>query len=197
MSQMSDATQLAYVWPVEPWPRENARGAPHWRLGVHTFGPAGHSPVVLGMAHRALQEVARLAPQRKRADLPFPTAADQPTFQHDLALLDAQWHAVRAWFREVMEQAEAEVADHGGPLTGVLAAQAKQAARLAHDVAIRCADFAYVWAGSAALRKGNVIGRVFRNVHAAAQHVVLDRQILVSAGPVVGMRLRSGLERSW
>jgi alkylation response protein AidB-like acyl-CoA dehydrogenase len=173
------------LWWLNPWAPENPRGARYWQIGVDAAGPAGHTPIALGMAQRALEEIAVLAPTRKRIDATFPTVADQPTFLHDLALREAELRAARLYFHDIIVRSEAELIENGGPLRHDLAQRVKQASRLAHDVALRCVDFAYEWSGSAGLRKGHVIGRLFRNMHAINQHVVLDRNILVLGAPSI------------
>lgn len=182
-----------YVLSTNPWPLEQYRGSDLWREGAEVLGPVGHSPIALGMGHRALQEIAALTPTRKRVDANFPTVADQPLFQHGLALLDIELKAIRNYFYAHVEANERYVGEYGGPLAEAEVRKMQQTTRYLHDVCIRCVDFAYEWSGSAGLRKGHVIGRLFRNMHAINQHVVIDRNILIGAAPFVRDELAAGL----
>jgi alkylation response protein AidB-like acyl-CoA dehydrogenase len=137
------------------------------------------------MAHRALQEIASLAPTRKRRDVAFPTVGDQPTFQAGLALLDVELKAMRTYLHATAASAVDYVTQYGGPLPPSEGREVQQLGCLLHDVCIRCVDFAYAWSGSTGLRRGHIIGRLFRNMHAINQHVIVDRNLLVEAAPGV------------
>ena len=52
----------------------------------------------------------------------------------------------------------------------------------ATHVAADTVRFAYRWAGSDALRQPSVLGRCFRDMHAATQHVFVDNNTLSDAG---------------
>jgi alkylation response protein AidB-like acyl-CoA dehydrogenase len=182
--------------PLNPWRQDFPRGAAYWRIGVDALGPAGHTPCALGMAHRALQEIATIAPTRKRQDMEFPTLADQPRFQHDLALLDAELRSARVAFHTIMAEADAEVAVTGGPATPEMAHHIKQQVRVVHDVAVRCATFAYQNAGSTGFRSGHVLGRLLADLNTINTHVVVDPQILNAAAPTIMSELQAGLARA-
>lgn len=177
---------------LNPWRRDFPRGITYWRIGVDALGPAGHTPCALGMAHRALQEIATLAPTRKRIDIQFPTLADQPRFLHDLALLDARLRSARLAFHSVMGTADAEVAETGGPVKPETAHRIKQQVRVVHDVAIDCVNFAYHNGGSTGFRDGHMISRLHRDVHTINTHVVVDPNLLSVAGPTVIEDLQLG-----
>jgi alkylation response protein AidB-like acyl-CoA dehydrogenase len=177
---------------LNPWKNDFPRGATYWRIGVDALGPAGHTPCALGMAHRALQEIATLAPTRKRIDIQFPTLADQPRFQHDLVKLDAELKSARVGFHHIMSAADAEVAESGGPVTPEMAHHIKQQVRVVHDVAVRCADFAYHNGGSTGFRDGHTISRLLRDLHTINTHVVVDPQVLNAAAPTVLQELQAG-----
>ena len=181
-----------FVFHASPSPSAYPRGALWWRIGPASVGPASHTPIALGMACRALQEIAALAQHRNRQDGAYPTVADQPLFQHDLALREAELSAARALFYSIAARCQADVASRGGPLAPELADHVKQTARYVHDVAIRCVDFAYDWSGSAGLRKGSVISRLFKNTHAINQHIFVDRNALIAAAHTVISELAAG-----
>ena len=57
----------------------------------------------------------------------------------------------------------------------------RQATTWATDVAAEAVRFAYLASGSDGLRNPSVIGRCFRDIHAATQHVVVDDSTIVQA----------------
>jgi alkylation response protein AidB-like acyl-CoA dehydrogenase len=179
---------------LNPWRQEFPRGITYWRIGIDALGPAGHTPCALGMAHRTLQEVATLAPTRKRIDIQFPTLADQPRFQHDVSLLDARLRSARVAFHDIMSRAVAEVAELGGPVGPETTHRIKQQVRVCHDVAIACADFAYHNGGSTGFRDGHPISRLHRDLHTINTHVVVDPNLLSVAAPTVMADLKAGLK---
>jgi alkylation response protein AidB-like acyl-CoA dehydrogenase len=178
---------------LNPWKNNFPRGATYWRIGVDALGPAGHTPCALGMAHRALQEIATLAPTRKRIDMQFPTLADQPEFQREIAKLDAELKSARIGYHHMMALADAEVAETGGPATPETAHHIKQHVRVVHDVGIKCVDFAYQNGGSTGFRNGHTISRLMRDLHTINTHVVVDPQVLNAAAPTIMQELQSGL----
>jgi alkylation response protein AidB-like acyl-CoA dehydrogenase len=178
---------------LNPWKNDFPRGATYWRIGVDALGPAGHTPCALGMAHRALQEIATLAPTRKRVDIQFPTLADQPQFQERLAKLDGELKSARVGFHHIMSLADAEVAESGGPVSPEMAHHIKQQVRVVHDVGVQCVDFAYQNGGSTGFRNGHVITRLFRDLHTINTHVVVDPNVLNAAAPTIMQELQAGL----
>ncbi|MCU1480930.1 MAG: putative oxidoreductase [Subtercola sp.] len=174
-----------FTFSMNPWPERVLRGAPRHRVGLGVHGVTGQPPVSLGAARRALEEVATLAQQRKRRDGPYATVADQPLFQHDIAVLDAELTAARLAYYDFVAQVDDYATNSPDPMTEYWGDRAKQASRYALDVALKCVDFAYYWAGTTALRRGNIIGQLFLNVHAMNLHLVMDRNAILQAGPTV------------
>jgi hypothetical protein len=58
----------------------------------------------------------------------------------------------------------------------------RQTTTYATRIAAEVVRFAYTWAGSNALRQPSVLGRCFRDMHAATQHVFVDNNTLTDAG---------------
>jgi len=173
------------VVDINPWPAKVQRGAAFWSLGFDVLGGNGHSPVALGVARRALEEIALLAPNRKRVDGPFATVGDQPHFQHEFVSLDAELRSARLAFYDNLETLEAWAGENEGPATPELTAHSKQIVRHLHDVAIRAVDFAFYWSGSAGLRNGHPIGRAFRDMHVINQHIIVDRHLFIDSAPAL------------
>jgi alkylation response protein AidB-like acyl-CoA dehydrogenase len=174
-----------FVISLNPWPQAVHRGSPRHRVGLAVHGVTGQPPVSLGAARRALEEIAALARRRKRRDGPFATVADQPLFRHDIASLEAELDAARFAYYDFVEKVGAAAANGSGPMEPCWGDRAKQVCRHALDVALECVDFAYYWSGTSGLRRGNVIGQLFLDVHAMNLHLVMDRNVLVDAAATV------------
>lgn len=182
-----------FVVQVNPWLPKVYRGTSFWALGTEILGPIGHCPAALGVSHRALQEIAALAPKRQRRDGPYPAVGDQPHFQHELALHEAEWRAARLLYFDLLGALDDWTLNNDTPAPRELVNRAKQDVRYVHDVAIHCVDFAFEWSGSSGLRKDGVIGRAFRNVHAMNQHISVDRHNYIDAAPTILSSLAAGV----
>jgi alkylation response protein AidB-like acyl-CoA dehydrogenase len=183
------------VFHLNPWPERVLRGAPRHRVGLAVHGVMGQPPVSLGAARRALSEVAALSLKRKRFNGAYPILADEPLFQHDIAVLEAELNAARLAYYNFLGRLDDYATNDPGPMTPEWGDRAKQVCRYVVDVALKCVDFAYYWAGSTALRKGNVIGQLFLDVHAANLHVVMDRNAILQAGPTVIKQLAAEVDQ--
>ncbi len=155
-------------------------GEIHRSVPVVTAGPAGlgaigHGGVVLGLAHRALEEVVALAQTRR--PMGGSPVAERDVFRHDLVAHDAGLRAARALLYQLVKRSRSggtdEIGDH----------HIFQALVHLHDVGGAAIEFAYRWAGTSALRGANALGRAMRDMHAASQHMAVDRQRLIDAAP--------------
>lgn len=174
-----------FVFSMNPWPVTVLRGAPRHRVGLAVHGVTSQPPVSLGAARRALEEIAALARTRKRRDGPYATVADQPLFQHDITLLDAELSAARGAYYAFVQTLDDYATNTTTPMGPEWGDRASQVSRYVLDVALKCVDFAYYWSGTTGLRKGSTIGRLFMDVHAMNLHLVMDRNSLIKAGPAV------------
>ncbi|MCU1514815.1 MAG: Pigment production hydroxylase [Microbacteriaceae bacterium] len=170
---------------LNPWPDPVQRGSHSMRMGFSVRAIGGHTPVILGIAQRSLEEIAKLAPTRQRKDGPYPAVGDQPHFLHELALREAELHSVRLAMLDYYEQVDDFADNTTGPVGQEWGDRAQQLGRYAHDIAIKAVDFAYEWSGSAGLRQGNVIGRNFLSLHAINQHIIADRYTLIDGSRTV------------
>ncbi len=158
------------------------RGRPGFAIGLYGNGYAGHAAVALGLAARALGEIARIAPAKGRPGYPGPTG-DYPLFQHQFALRDAQYRGARAYVHEIF--GAAEVAAGGDGISDALRARMVQAAVAAHNVASEIVQFCHLWSGSASLRNPSRLGRAVRDMMAATQHLLVDQKMLVDCAPAI------------
>lgn len=168
------------------------RGGGGFDMGIAGFGMAGHTAVVLGLAKRALEEIAAIAAARKRPGHKAPLS-EHPLFRRDYVLQDASYVAMRAAVHQVF--GEAQQAAMSGSMTPLHVARMRQVLIYAHNVASDVVRFCHVQGGSDSLRNPSVLGRCMRDVHAATQHVFVDTAHLIgAAGPILATR-RAGLDR--
>jgi alkylation response protein AidB-like acyl-CoA dehydrogenase len=156
------------------------RGGSIYRIGVLGLALIGHAGFALGIGRRALQEIAALAPSKQRMGSPTPVS-DRERFQFELGRHDAALRSARAFVFDSFGQAQAEL-DRGDDLTEARFVELRQATTFATHVAVDVARFAYSFAGTNPIRTPNALGRCFRDIHAASQHLVVDDSTLVLAG---------------
>jgi alkylation response protein AidB-like acyl-CoA dehydrogenase len=154
------------------------RGGAHYQVGLFGLVASGHAGFALGVGRRALDEVLELAATKQRMGQFAPIASEQ-LFQHEYAMNDAAMRAARAYVFEAFEAAEG-VASAGEVPTLVQQQRLRQAATYATRVAAEAARFAYLWAGTSALRNGGVLQRCFRDIHAGTQHIYVDNNTLTA-----------------
>jgi alkylation response protein AidB-like acyl-CoA dehydrogenase len=158
---------------------ETRRGGPLYALGVLTLTASGHASFALGVGRRALDEITAIAQGKQR--LGDARLADKPTFQRDLARAEAKQRAARLLVLDTFGEAE-RTSQRGSALDHKQAQLCRIAATYATEVAAEVTDFAYRLAGSDSLREPSVLGRCFRDVHAATQHIFVDDRTLVDGG---------------
>jgi alkylation response protein AidB-like acyl-CoA dehydrogenase len=156
------------------------RGGPMYHIGVLGLAAIGHAGFALGVGRRALDEIVTLAQSKQRMGHAT-VLAGQERFQYELGNHDAAMKAARALVFDVFGAAQGrlEARDHFD-LVDLL--PLRQATTWATDIAADAVRFAYLSAGSDGLRNPSVIGRCFRDIHAATQHVVVDDSTLTQAG---------------
>lgn len=157
---------------------EPRRGDAVHRLGVMTITAAGHAGFALGVARRALDEIAGLAARKTR--LGEARLADQQAFQVGYARAEGKVRAARAFVREAFAACE-DAAARGEVPTD----EERQLARLATswgtEACAEAVEWAYRESGSDGLREPSVLGRCFRDMYAGTQHLFVSRKTLVDA----------------
>ncbi|HVW33120.1 MAG TPA: acyl-CoA dehydrogenase family protein [Acidimicrobiia bacterium] len=157
------------------------RGGPLYRLGIHGLTAAGHAGYALGVARRALDEVAALAGRRRR--LGARTLVTQETFQRDFAVAEASLRAARAYVTSAFGGLFRSAAADG--ITLEQRADCRLATTWATRTAAEVTRFAYLQSGSDGLRNPNLIQRCFRDMHAGSQHLFVDENTFVDAARVL------------
>lgn len=155
------------------------RPEPVYKFGLLGIGVGGHAPVALGLAERALQEIAGIVSDKMRPGYEGPVG-DSELFRIDFARHEALFRAAQAYVYEAFGEAQATV-DAGLPLTPEHHARLRQATTWTQEVAGDVVMFAHRWAGSATVRQPSVLGRIVRDAAVATQHALVDRMTLVDA----------------
>ncbi len=169
---------------------EYRRGGPVFALGVAGLACAGHAAVALGIAARALEEIAELASHKQRAAYPS-AVGDHPVYLHGFSLQEASYQAARAYTRQVFGSAAADLRA-GRQLTAGRRQRFRQCVTYVHGVTAEVVRWCYTWGGSDALRMPSALGRCWRDISGATQHVFVDPINLVDAGPDLIEAWRSG-----
>jgi len=152
---------------------------PIFRIGTVGLGVLGHAAVVLGLAHRALEEVATITAKKVRIGQTTPVG-DSELFRHGFASAEASLQAARLYVYHVIDQAEITAA-RGESLTAEQTARLRQAVTWVHARAKEIVDFAHLWSGSSGIRDNTAIGRCVRDMAVATQHVLVDQGSLADA----------------
>jgi indole-3-acetate monooxygenase len=156
------------------------RGHTLLRLGSLLNGVAGHVGCILGIARRAMQEVAALNSKKTRLGYQGVVAED-PVFLNKFAHFDAEFHAVRARVLEVFGGIEAKVRG-GGTVSEEDFARARQMGTWAHEKCREITGFAFRWAGTTPVRNPNVLNRCMRDTLVANSHLLFDSKTMTDAG---------------
>ncbi|WP_345426937.1 acyl-CoA dehydrogenase family protein [Pseudonocardia xishanensis] len=129
-----------------------------------------HTGVALGVAKRAIEEIAKIAKGRRRGDIA--SLDEHPVFQHEFIRVDAEYRAARALvfqaYREIWAAAEE------GTVTEVHSARVEQADLHLHRVLREIVSTVSVWAGSEAIPDGGVIARLNADTSVAVNHLALS-----------------------
>ena len=158
------------------------RGGDVYRLGVLGLTSIGHCAFALGVARRALEEAARIAPGKVRMSAMTPVTEDR-LFQYDFASQEAAFRSARAYAYEVFGLA-ASVAATGVNPDEELQHRLRQVTTYATRVAADLVRAAYGWLGTDGIRP-SVIQRLLRDIQTASQHIFVDSSTLYNATPAL------------
>ena len=154
-----------------------------YKLGLLGIGVGGHAPVALGLAERALEEIARIVSEKVRPGYDG-FVGDSDVFRIEFARHEALFKAACAYVYEVFGDAE-DTAAAGLPISEEQHARLRQAATWVQEVAGDVVMFAHRWAGSATVRTPSVLGRCVRDAAVATQHALIDRMTLRDAAGAI------------
>ena len=139
--------------------------------------------VALGIAQGALDDITVLAADKVPLLSPV-TLGGNPLFQFELASADADVRAARSLLYEEAERLWAAAAS-GDPLTLTHRAQVRASAVWTVERATSAVTAAYRAGGGTSLYSTCPLQRRLRDVHALAQHFIVRRDTLVTAGAIM------------
>jgi indole-3-acetate monooxygenase len=162
---------------------------PLWRLPFFTLAGIALVGVPLGIARRALDELAALAPTKVRAGTSEPIAHDAAALV-GMARAEARLRAARALVFDEIGSLWATAVNGDVPsITGQ--ANIRLAALEVMHAALLAVDTALELSGASAIRSDHVLQRCFRDAHTVEQHAYFGSAALQRCS-----RVRLGMEES-
>lgn len=155
------------------------RSEPVYKLGVPVIGIGGHGPVALGLATRALQEIATITSVKTRAGHPD-VVGNSPVFRREFAKYEALLQAARRYVYGIHGEVENTIAA-GEEVTLEQRSRLRQVTTWVQDAASEVVGFAHRWGGSQSFRNPSALGRCTRDVAVATQHRLVDPMTLADA----------------
>jgi alkylation response protein AidB-like acyl-CoA dehydrogenase len=179
------------TWPIfQRGVCDRVTGGALYGLGAIVVGTIGSAAFCIGVARRALVEIAEIA-GAGRARMGQAALAEQQIFQRDLGLHHTAVAAARALIIRAYSEA-VEAIDAGRPddETESLIRATKAAANYTTRVGVEATDFAWAASGSQGMRNPSRIQRCFRDIHMGAGHLVFDdRNYVEVAKETLGLEL--------
>jgi indole-3-acetate monooxygenase len=164
------------------------RPAPVWSgtlyaLPLFSVYPLSIAAVPLGLARAAIEVITELAEAKTPTGSPS-LLRERSSVQSDLARAEALVRAARALLLEVAEELW-ETTERTGETPMKLRALVRLASAHAAVSSVQAMDLMYTAGGATSLREENRIERLFRDVHAAAQHLAVIPHNFELAGRVL------------
>jgi indole-3-acetate monooxygenase len=149
------------------------------------FAPLAHgvAAVALGVARASIEELTRLAVEKKRYGTSVPLAQRSHT-QIELARAEARLRSARAFFYETMETTWALALD-GREVPLELRRDMRLATTHALYAALEVVDAMYTLAGGSAVYDSSPLQRHLRDVHVASQHIMVSSNNLETIGQLL------------
>ena len=158
----------AFTCPYPAPPRR--RGGSFFELPFIALVAAAHIGFALGVAQRALDEVAdNVAPRRVRI-WSQELLRDGNGFRLEFGRASMQLAAARSLGREMLGSISARM-EVGGVLDAADWSATRATTTYATEVAAQVTTFAFRAGGASSLGAGSVLERCLRDIHAALQHV--------------------------
>ena len=141
-------------------------------LGFSEFTAAILSGIPLGIARRALDELEAFAPTKRRPNRET-TIAEDAHAQFQVGRAEGALLSARAFVIDSFGDAWDHVRTTGAP-TPEQQGRMLLSMQQAMDASLRAVDVAYEFTGASAVFDDNPIGRCWRDLHTARQHVVFS-----------------------
>jgi indole-3-acetate monooxygenase len=156
-------------------------------MPIFVLFSGGVASVMLGIAQRAMEEIATLAASKKPM-MSAKTVADSAVNQQALARAEASIHAARAFLLDTVNSAW-ETVQRGDQVDMETRLRARMAATYAAEQACDTVDVCYRMGGGTAVYETSPLQRCFRDIHTAAAHIMVGSRSYEMAG-----RHRFGLQ---
>ena len=169
----------AFSWDSSKW--DPKRGGAIYRMGRPGFVANEHSGIALGIARRALDEIAARSHDTKRGNPPTGSLADREAFRGAVGECDLRLRAARALAHEVYERAF-QTACNGQVPDDAAQSEMRAVSSYVTEVAVDVVTTAFRYAGGSAIHRSDVLQRCLRNVNAAAQHFMVSDTALENYG---------------
>lgn len=154
------------------------RGGPQYvKLGYRGYVGGENFGFTLGIAQRMVDEIAKLAKNKKRVLDPT-TVGERGAFQQELGRTDATLRAARAYLMDELDRALGIVTDSDAPLSPPDTARVEAAVGWATESVVQACTRLFPYAGAGALHLDNPIQRAFRDVIGSGQHIVATNETL-------------------
>jgi alkylation response protein AidB-like acyl-CoA dehydrogenase len=160
----------------DPMGKASRTDTPLARLTMVPYVLQMHPGMVLGAARRALDEIMRIAPGKRRGSRinlsATSTLAESSWFQRELGALDAKVLSARALVIETLERLREHIAT-GEPVTLELLDAMQTASSHAGVTAQEVITRAFRHAGAEAIVESHVLARLLRDINTVLAHGVL------------------------
>lgn len=159
------------------------RGDAGGRMDFGSTAITYHSAIVCGLAKHALKEIVKIADAGRQV-FPHDKIIDQGRFLHDFAWQESRLAAARALLLQIVETSRVKI-ESGEGMDDFDRARFYQTGNLIHKIVREVTEFAFSWAGTAAVRDGSELGRALLDIHVAQQHAHIDHHKVVEAAPAI------------
>lgn len=163
------------TWNINMGYSSHKSGGAPYALGPLAYGSIGSSAWAIGVASRALHEIAEIA-KAGRTRLGSPPLREQPEFQRDFGFHQTAIEAARIQLRTVYGETVALI-EEGAPDGECNAAVRRTKAHVNYivkNVAKAATVFAWEASGSAGMRNPSRLQRCFRDIYVGSGHQVFD-----------------------
>jgi alkylation response protein AidB-like acyl-CoA dehydrogenase len=144
---------------------------PTYRYPVLGFLALTISPIPLGIARRAIDELVALATGKTPMNM-GPKLAQRQLTHYEIGRAEAILRSARAWMYEIMDEVWDKAAS-GRDITPTDRAMVRVASAHAALESLKAVEIAYTLGGGSSIYESNVLQRCLRDAHAATQHVML------------------------
>ena len=149
-------------------------GGSLYGMGPTCLAGIGHAGWGLGVARRALDEIAQIA-DGGRGRMGSALLKEQQVFQREYGQKALALRSVRLLTHDVFGQCIERI-EKGQPMEKKHVDEIFSSTAYLTEVALDCAQFAYRCAGSQGLRNPSLVQRCFRDLFTGGQHLYVDQK---------------------